>query len=101
MSSIRAAESVACLFPGRPQAARRFRGLGRYYRRVRREVAAFVPDLSAGDWYDLWHYHADWAGYGDAGWRPRRSYLDALITVFAAFAREAPRTLSRISFGSS
>lgn len=37
-------------------------------------------------WWDLWHYHADWHGWGNRGWRLRRAHLSALATVFQAIA---------------
>jgi hypothetical protein len=30
----------------------------------------------------MWHYHADWSGWGNRGWRHRRPHLVALCTVF-------------------
>lgn len=65
---------------------RRLRGQGRYFRGVERRAASFELDVRADAWWDHWHYHADWEGWGNRGWRLRRAHLGALITVFQAIA---------------
>ena len=88
--------AVAALLPPHPykssglrhQGRRRFRGQKRYYQQIQRKAQDFRPDLSAGHWYDFWHYHADWPGYGNQGWKHRRSHIQALCTVFRTFAQD-------------
>jgi hypothetical protein len=46
----------------------------------------FDLDLRPDMWWDLWHYHADWDGWGNRGWRLRCEHLRALATVFQAIA---------------
>ena len=53
----------------------RFRGQRRYFRGVHRRAAAFHPDPHPGAWWNFWHYHADWPGWGNRGWRYRREHL--------------------------
>jgi hypothetical protein len=61
---------------------RRFRGQRRYFRRVHRDANAFAVDADPDAWWDHWHYHADWPGWGNRGWRYRREHVRALCRVF-------------------
>jgi hypothetical protein len=61
---------------------KKFRGKRRYFRRVRRDAESFELEVGADAWWDLWHYHADWPGWGNRGWRYRRAHLQALCTIF-------------------
>jgi hypothetical protein len=69
---------------------KRFRGRRRYFRRVHREASAFELEVTGDAWWDLWHYHADWPGWGNLRGRYRREHLRALCRVFQtiALARE-------------
>ena len=71
-------------FPVRPDQAprKRFRGKRRYYRRVLQKAQTFSLSLGGGGWFDAWHYHADWPGYGNLGWRHRKLHIEALCLVF-------------------
>ena len=40
-------------------------------------------------WWDLWHYHADWDGRGNLGWRLRRAHFTALAAVFLKIGTRA------------
>lgn len=71
----------------RHQGKRRFRGQKRYYLRIQRKAQEFVPDLAPEHWYDYWHYHADWPGYGNLSWKHRKAHLAAYYQVFKTFAR--------------
>jgi hypothetical protein len=62
------------------------RGQRRYLNGVRRRAASFDLELRPDAWWDLWHYHADWDGWGNRGWKLRREHLRALVTVFQAIA---------------
>ena len=86
---------VAALFPPhsnkpsgyRHLGQRRFRGQKRYYETIQSKAQDFVPDLSPEHWYDFWHYHADWPGYGNLGWKHRKAHIAAHCLVFATFIR--------------
>ncbi len=71
----------------RGQAPRKhFRGKKAYFRRVHHDAAHFAIHPASDDWWDLWHYHADWRGWGNLRWRYRREHLRALVTVFQKIA---------------
>lgn len=62
---------------------KKFRGQKRYYKYLEKEAAEFtLPDLSDDLWYDEWHEHPDFFGYGRLGWKHRQSHLKALFTMF-------------------
>ncbi|MFH1113785.1 MAG: hypothetical protein V1792_07675 [Pseudomonadota bacterium] len=65
-----------------PRHRRKFRGRRRHFGSVLQKARAFSVDLDESDWFEFWHYHADWKGRGNRGWRSRRHYLQALCTVF-------------------
>ena len=67
---------------------RRFRGQARYYRALSAEIDDALPDPT--EWFDLWHYHADWDGYGNLSARHRSAHLRA----HAAFFRRAAEALA-------
>ena len=71
----------------RHQGRRRFRGQRRYYQKIQSKAQDFLPDLSPDHWYDFWHYHADWPGFGNLGWKHRKAHIAAHCMVFAAFIR--------------
>lgn len=37
-------------------------------------------------WWDLWHYHSDWDGWGNRAWYLRRAHVSALAKVFQTIA---------------
>ncbi|MBI2894135.1 MAG: hypothetical protein HYY06_11340 [Deltaproteobacteria bacterium] len=47
-----------------------------------REAEAFRVRVGPGSWWDLWHYHADWPGWGNVRWSYRLAHLRALAIVF-------------------
>ena len=77
-------------FSFRPKQAhsKRFRGQKRYYRRVMQKAQTSSLSLGNDDWFDCWHYHADWPGYGNLGWQHRRSHIEALCLVFRNIAQK-------------
>jgi hypothetical protein len=81
------------LFPPNPgQAPRRaFRGKGRYFRKVHRDAASFRLQLRDDPWWNYWHYHADWPGWGNLGWSYRRPHVSALCLVFDQIASARAR----------
>jgi hypothetical protein len=75
--------------PTTPRRRKRFRGKKRYFRRVQRDAESFELDLRTDSWWNLWHYHADWKGWGNLGWRYRRQHIQALARVFTTIASHA------------
>lgn len=65
---------------------KRLRGRRRYSQRVLREAHAYQPRVGPSAWWDYWHYHADWPGWGNRGWSHRRQHLEALCVVFRNIA---------------
>jgi hypothetical protein len=63
---------------------RKFRGKRRYFRGVAKRAAAFSVAPGPDSWWDLWHYHADWRGWGNLRWSYRRAHLRALSAIFNA-----------------
>lgn len=61
---------------------RKFRGKRTYFRRVLTHARQFQLQVHDDAWWDYWHYHADWPGWGNASWKYRRSHLDVLGIVF-------------------
>jgi hypothetical protein len=61
---------------------RKLRGKKRYFGRIIRKAESFSISPQAGDWWEFWHYHADWHGWGNLGWRLRLEHLRALVIVF-------------------
>lgn len=81
---------IAALTSTRSQGPRRhFRGKKRYFRRVRQDAASLRLEHGPGGWWDLWHYHADWPGWGNVSWRYRLEHIRALAEVFRGVARDA------------
>jgi hypothetical protein len=76
------------LFPPNYQDAphKKFRGKKRYFKKLIRDAQNFLPSLENDDWYDMWHYHADWKGYGNLGWKFRFKHIEALCVIYQKFA---------------
>jgi len=70
-----------------------FRGKRRAFRKAILQAEAHAAGLRADPsaWWDLWHYHADWRGWGNLSWRYRRRYLEALVIVFRKVASVGPQ----------
>jgi hypothetical protein len=64
----------------------KFRGRRRYFDRVQRDAETFCLDFKDWTGFNYWHYHADWPGWGNLGWRHRLPHLRALCTVFQKIA---------------
>lgn len=75
--------------PNRKEAPRKkLRGVRRYFRGVFSKVESFTLDVTDGVWYDFWHYHPDWYGYGNLNWSMRARHLEALARSFGRFAQQ-------------
>ena len=53
------------------------------------DAASFRLEHGPDRWWDLWHYHADWPGWGNLSWRYRLEHIRALAQVFRGIARDA------------
>ena len=53
---------------------------------MQRNAESFELEVGAASWWDHWHYHADWPGWGNLRWRYRRAHLRALCAVFEKIA---------------
>jgi hypothetical protein len=63
------------------------RGLKRYYRNLetKNDFAnwdRFDFDKNSNAWFDFWHWHFDWLGYGDNSFKRRKPHLDKLFRHF-------------------
>jgi hypothetical protein len=69
-----------------------FRGKKRAFERAiaraERDAASLVADPSG--WWNMWHYHADWRGWGNLSWKYRRRYLEALVIMYKRIATIGP-----------
>jgi hypothetical protein len=81
---------IQLLLPSNPKAApkKKFRGRGSYIRKVLAEASTQAIGIGHSTWYDQWHYHADWDGYGNLCWRIRATILHALATAFERFVKQ-------------
>ncbi|WP_461791427.1 hypothetical protein [Pedobacter sp.] len=64
---------------------KKHRGLKRYYK----NLASKIDDWSGLNftdpkfaWFDLWHTHFDWRGYGNESFKKRKPHLDKLFRHF-------------------
>jgi hypothetical protein len=69
---------------------RKFRGKRKYFRQVLRQAGAFRLDVDP-PWWDFWHHHADWPGWGNLSWKCRLAHLRALAIVFHKVLEASPR----------
>ena len=67
----------------RRTSVKKLRGGRRYYAKLKERSATFAVDLEASQWYDLWHKHFDWYGYGRRDRRARQAHRTALFTAFS------------------
>jgi len=61
------------------------RGLKRYYKdlAIKNDFDQIDLDLDNPEsWFDNWHLHFDWKGYGNNSFRSRRPHLDKLFRHF-------------------
>jgi len=71
---------------------KKHRGLKRYYK----NLASKVDDWSGLNftdpkfaWFDLWHTHFDWFGYGNHSFTKRKPHLDKLFRHFELLEQKA------------
>jgi hypothetical protein len=65
---------------------KKHRGLKRYYRNLATandfDKAKKLDLGNPNTWFDRWHYHLDWCGYGNSSFNRRRPHLDKLFRHF-------------------
>lgn len=64
---------------------KRRRGLRRYYQSLQTKNDFEKSNLNFSDpkaWFDLWHTHFDWKGYGNNSFKRRKPHLDKLFRHF-------------------
>lgn len=62
---------------------KKFRGKKRYYKRLlNNDLDYYFGNLDLNSWFDFWHDHPDWDGYGNISWKHRFQHLQALIRRF-------------------
>jgi hypothetical protein len=67
---------------------KKFRHKKRYIRQILAKAAQADAGVSDSSWYYHSHYHADWRGHGNLGWRMRAVHLKALSIVFARYTEQ-------------
>lgn len=71
---------------------KRHRGLRRYYKNLQSKNNNW-SGLNFKDperaWFDLWHTHFDWRGYGNNSFKRRKPHLDKLFRHFDLLAEKA------------
>lgn len=71
---------------------KKLRGGRRYFSSLRRGVGRWpLLPLESTDWWDHWHTHVDWEGWGNRSWRLRRAHLAILAAGFARVAEHRDR----------
>lgn len=65
---------------------KKHRGLRRYYKRLATEndldKAKWLDIDDPKTWFDNWHLHFDWKGYGNDSFKRRKPHLDKLFRHF-------------------
>ncbi|MGG0645041.1 hypothetical protein ABE021_14045 [Sporosarcina gallistercoris] len=63
---------------------KKFRGKRRYFRNLSKEIALETCNLHCDKeaWFDLWHSHLDFSGYGNHSLRIRRKHIQAHIALY-------------------
>ncbi|MCP3943536.1 MAG: hypothetical protein GY710_18950 [Desulfobacteraceae bacterium] len=67
---------------------KKFRGKKRYFKNLIDTANSFSPSLESDGWYDMWHYHADWKGYGNINWKFRLKHIEALCVIYQKFTSQ-------------
>lgn len=50
-----------------------------YYYGLKKGLRRFKVDIANRVWFDLWHHHIDWEGFGDLSWLHKRRHLAILL----------------------
>jgi len=57
-------------------------GLKRYYRNLATQNDFDGMEFDSIEWFDMWHLHFDWKGYGNNSFKRRKPHLDKLFRHF-------------------
>lgn len=71
---------------------RKHRGLRRYYNNLQTkndDWSGLNFDDPEKSWFDLWHTHFDWRGYGNNSFKKRKPHLDKLFRHFELLIERA------------
>ncbi len=71
------------------QRHKKVRGVWRRALRAVNGPTAYERVLCADDWFDYWHQHLDWDGFGDLSPRLRRIFLEGHARLFRYYALQA------------
>lgn len=65
---------------------KKFRGKKRYFRNLWRELAVkpYKLDFGKESWFDLWHTHLDFYGFGNHSLKIRREHIKAHIALYSS-----------------
>ncbi|CAA6813935.1 MAG: Unknown protein [uncultured Campylobacterales bacterium] len=62
---------------------KKFRGKKRYYKNLfNKDLDRYFNHLNFDSWFDLWHDHIDWCGYGNISWKHYKQHLEVLLVRF-------------------
>ncbi len=63
---------------------KKFRGKRRYFHNLEKETHIENHDLDFGEdsWFDFWHTHLDFCGYGNYSIKTRKQHLKGLFNLF-------------------
>lgn len=75
---------------------KKLRGVSRYVRRLNSTANSFSVKLTDDNWFDLWHYHFDWHGYGRRDWALRQLHLKALFVAFERVLSQVQESGARL-----
>lgn len=67
---------------------KKLRGMRRYYRKLLTKVPTYKLELENDHWYDMWHMHVDWHGFGNRNARALDQHLKALFLTFENFQKQ-------------
>jgi hypothetical protein len=67
--------------PTRRGPRKKLRGKRRHLSAIYKDAERFSLDVREDNWWDFWHRHLDWDGYGNTSPRLRKAYLAALLTM--------------------
>ncbi len=75
--------------------SRKHRGLRRYYKNLEIEndlgEATWLNLDDPNTWFDNWHLHFDWKGYGNNSFKRRKPHLDKLFRHFELLTSKTKR----------
>ncbi|MFS0838918.1 hypothetical protein [Paenibacillus sp. 1P03SA] len=61
---------------------KKFRGKRRYFRQLWEQVNAFYLQPDNESWFDFWHFHLDFYGFGEHSVKLRREHIKAHIALY-------------------